>query len=153
MDKNEFLKLFSEATDIKKNSYHPLVWINGNPDIGEGVYIGGFSEIYAKGAKVIIGNNCDIASFVVINCSDSHKKTIGISDSVECGDIVLEDNVYVGTQSFIGSDTYIGHNSVIGAGTIVPKGKYPPYSLIVGNPAVVKEGYYIKDKKKNDTSQ
>ena len=153
MDKNEFLKLFSEATDIQKNSYHPLVWINGSPDIGEGVYIGGFSEIYAKGANVIIGNNCDIASFVVINCSDSHKKTIGISDSVEYGDIVLEDNVYVGTQSFIGSNTYIGHNSVVGAGTIVPKGKYPPYSLIVGNPAVVKEGYYIKDKNKHDTSQ
>ena len=79
---------------------------------------------------------------MVINCSDSHKRAIGIKDTIEYGDIVLEDNVYVGTQSFIGRNTYIGHNSVVGAGTIVPKGKYPPYSLIVGNPAVIKPGYY-----------
>ena len=144
MDKQEYCRLFSEMTNMKENPFHPLVWINGDPSIGENVYIGGFSEVYAKGAKVRIGDNCDIASFVVINCSDSHKKTIGIKDRVEYGDIVLENNVYVGTQSFIGANTFIGHHSVVGAGTVVPKGTYPPYSLIVGNPAVVKEGYYSK---------
>ena len=102
------------------------------------------SEIYAKGANVIIGDHCDIASFVVINCSDSHKKTIGIADKIERKDIVLENNVYIGTQSYIGGGVHIGHHSVVGAGTIVRSGKYPPYSLIVGNPAVVKEGYYAK---------
>ena len=126
----------------KENRFHPLVWINGEPEIGEEVYIGGMSEIYAKGAKVIIGDYCDIASFVVINCSDSHKKTLGISKDVERDDIILEDHVYVGTQSFIGGGTHIGHHSVVGAGTIVPKGKYPPYTLIVGNPAIIKLEYY-----------
>ena len=48
------------------------------------------------------------------------------------------------TQSFIGGGVHIGHHSVVGAGTIVREGNYPPYSLIVGNPAVVKEGYYLK---------
>ena len=144
MTKDEFQALFTELTDMKKNPYHPLVWIGGEPQIGKDVYIGGMSEIYAKGAKVIIGDNCDIASFVVINCSDSHKKTIGIADEIERRDIVLEHNVYVGTQSYIGGGVYIGHHSVVGAGTIVRAGKYPPYSLIVGNPAVVKEGYYAK---------
>lgn len=143
MDKEEFLRLFSESTNIKGNPFHPLVWISGEPQIGENVYIGGMSEVYAKGAVVCIGNDCDIASFVVINCSDSHKKTIEISNDVERADIVLEDHVYVGTQSFIGGGTYIGHHSVVGAGTIVPKGKYPPYTLIVGNPATVKPGYYL----------
>lgn len=129
---------------MKKNPYHPLVWIGGDPQIGKDVYIGGMSEIYAKGANVIIGDHCDIASFVVINCSDSHKKTIGIADKIERKDIVLENNVYIGTQSYIGGGVHIGHHSVVGAGTIVRSGKYPPYSLIVGNPAVVKEGYYAK---------
>lgn len=143
MTKAEFQKLFTELTDIRENPFHPLVWIDGEPEIGENVYIGGMSEINAKGAKVVIGDNCDIAAFVVINCSDSHKKTIGISENIERKDIILENNVYVGTQSFIGGGVHIGHHSVVGAGTIVRAGEYPPYSLIVGNPAVVKEGYYI----------
>lgn len=145
MDKYEFQKYFTELTDIKENRFHPLVWINGEPDIGENVYIGGMTEVYAKGAKVVIGNECDIASFVVINCSDSHKRTIGLSDEVERRDIVIENNVYIGTQSYIGGGVHIGHHSVVGAGTIVRKGYYPPYSLIVGNPAVCKPGYYLSN--------
>ena len=77
MDLEKFQKLFSELTNFRKNEFHPLVWINGEPEIGRGVYIGGFSEINAKGARVVIGDNCDIASFVAINCADSHKKCLG----------------------------------------------------------------------------
>lgn len=142
MKKEEFQSLFTELTDIRENPFHPLVWIGGEPEIGENVYIGGMSEVNAKGARVVIGDNCDIASFVVINCTDSHKRTIGLSAEIERKDIVLENNVYVGTQSFIGGGVHIGHHSVVGAGTIVREGNYPPYSLIVGNPAVVKENYY-----------
>lgn len=146
MDREEFQTLFTELTDMPTNRFHPLVWIGGEPEIGENVYIGGMSEIYAKGARVVIGDNCDIASFVVINCSDSHKKTIGIADEIERKNIIIENNVYIGTQSFIGGGVHIGHHSVVGAGTIVRAGDYPPYSLIVGNPAVVKSGYYDKNR-------
>ncbi len=138
----EFQELFTELTDIPANRFHPLVWLGGTPEIGENVFIGGMSEIYAKGARVVIGDNCDIGSFVSINCSDSHKRCIGLKDEIDKQDIVIENNVYIGTQSFIGGGVHIGHHSVVGAGTIVRKGDYPPYSLIVGNPAVVKPGYY-----------
>jgi acetyltransferase-like isoleucine patch superfamily enzyme len=144
MDKMEFQKNFTELTNIPQNRFHPLVWLAGDPEIGENVYIGGMSEVYAKGAHVMIGDNCDIASFVSINCSDSHKRCIGILDNAERKDIIIENNVYIGTQSFIGGGVHIGHHSVVGAGTVVRSGKYPPYSLIVGNPAVVKAGYYKK---------
>ena len=149
MTKQEFQKCFTELTDIPENRFHPLVWIGGEPEIGENVYIGGMSEIYAKGARVVIGDNCDIASFVSINCSDSHKRCIGIADDVDKQDIIIENNVYIGTQSYIGGGVYIGHHSVGGAGTMVRRGNYPPYSLIVGNPAVVKAGYYKKEEGKN----
>ena len=142
MNKEKFQSYFSELTDIKANPFHPLVWITGEPEIGANVYIGGMSEVNAKGAKVIIGDSCDIASFVVINCTDSHKRTIGIMDDIERKDIIIENNVYIGTQSFIGGGVHIGHHSVVGAGTIVRAGDYPPYSLIVGNPAICKKGYY-----------
>ena len=79
MDLKEFQSLFSSLTQIKKTRFHPLVWINGDPQVGENVYIGGMSEVNAKGARVVIGDNCDIASFIAINCADSHKNCIGLS--------------------------------------------------------------------------
>jgi len=144
MDLKEFEDLFSSLTQIKKNRFHPLVWINGEPQIGENVYIGGMSEVNAKGARVIIGDNCDIASFVAINCSDSHKKCIGLSEQVECQDIEIENNVFIGSHSVIKGGAHIGHHSVIAAGTIVEGAKIPPHSLVWGNPMKVKKAYYLK---------
>lgn len=147
-DKDEFGDLFSKFTGFKKNPYHPLVWIVGNPKLGKNVYVGGMSEIQANGAEVIIGDNCDIASFVSINCADSHKKTIEISDEVERKNIVLEENVFVGSHCVIKGGAHIGHHSVIAAGTIVDGKTIPPYSLVTGNPMIIREGYY-KEKNKS----
>ncbi|WP_341322415.1 acyltransferase [Solibacillus sp. FSL H8-0523] len=142
LESNEFRKMLSKSINFKENDFHPLVWINGEPEIGDNVFIGFFSEINAKGAKVIIGDNCDIASFVAINCADSHKKCIEVSDEIDRKNIILENNVFVGSHSVIKGGANIGHHSVIAAGTIVEGVEIPPYSLIIGNPMVVKEGYY-----------
>lgn len=144
MDLEKFQKLFTSFTNFKKNRFHPLVWINGEPEIGENVKIGGMSEIYAKGAKVVIGNNCDIASFVSINCADSHKKCLGLFDKEERKDITIEYNVFIGSHCVVKGGAHIGHHSVIAAGTVVDGVKIPPYSLVCGNPMKVKKGYYIK---------
>lgn len=119
------------------------VLINGEPEIGEGTRIGIFSEVYDKGGIVKIGKDCDIASFVAINCSDSHRRLHGVVDHLDLAPIVLGDKVYVGSHSFIGKGVEIGHHSVIAAGTILKgRKKIPPYSLIWGNPAKVKKGHY-----------
>ena len=152
MNEEEFNELFSKLTTFKKNSYHPLVWIVGEPEIGKDVYIGGMSEINAKDAKVIIGDNCDIASFVSINCADSHKKCIGIMQKTERRDIIIENNVLVGSHCVIKGGAHIGHHSVVAAGTIVEGIDIPSYSLIIGNPMKVKMNYYSKFNKKNDSS-
>ena len=142
MDDAEFRRRFLALIHTQDNPFHPLVWINGAPEIGEGVSIGGFSEVNAKGARVVIGDGCDIASFVAINVADSHRRAIGLADAIERRDIVLEHHVFVGSHSVILGGAHIGHHSVIGAGTVVRAGHIPPYSLVVGNPAVVKPGYY-----------
>lgn len=139
---NNFEKNFLKMMNNKKNPFHPLVWINGEPDFGENVYIGGFSEVNAKGARVSIGDNCDIASFVAINCQDSHKRCIGLSDNIEADDIIIENNVFIGSHSVIKKGTCIGHHSVIAAGTVVGGCSIQPYSLVAGNPPIIKEGYY-----------
>src|SRR5580700_9757204 len=139
----EFRNLLGQVTNMPDNPFHPFVWIVGEPEIGEGVYIGGFSEVNAQGARVLIGDHCDIASFVSINCTDSHKRCIGIAEDTERKDILIEDHVFIGSHSFIKGGTHIGHHSVIAAGTIVGAIEIAPYSLVVGNPAVVKTGYYL----------
>jgi acetyltransferase-like isoleucine patch superfamily enzyme len=135
-------KIFTKFTTFKANPYHPLVWINGNPKIGSRVSIGGFSEINAKNAKVVIGDNCDIASFVTINCADSHKRCIGLIGQIERRDIVIGNNVFIGSHSVVKGGAIIGDYCVVGAGTIVEGVDILPYSLVIGNPAIIKEGYY-----------
>lgn len=133
----------SELIQIPKNRFHPLVYIGGKPKIGKDVYIGLFSEVNASKANVTIGDNCDIASFVSINVLDSHKKTLGLTKDIERKNIIIEDNVFIGSHCFIRGGVHIGHHSVVGAGTIITKPcKIPPYSLVVGNPPIIKKGYY-----------
>jgi acetyltransferase-like isoleucine patch superfamily enzyme len=139
----KFASQFAELTTFAPNRFHPLVWIAGEPDIGESVFIGAMSEVNAKGARVSIGDNCDIASFVAINCADSHKRCIGLSDQIDRRDITIENNVFVGSHSVIKGGAHIGHHSVVGAGTVVDAGYVPPYSLVIGNPMKVKPGYYL----------
>ena len=141
--RSKLIDLFTDLFDLRKNPFHPLVFVNGDPEMGKGIYIGLFSEINARGGKVIIGDNCDIASFVSINIADSHSMTIGLDEKIERGTIVLENNVFVGSHSFIGGTNKIGHHSVVAAGTIlINGGDIPPFSLIIGNPAQIKSGYY-----------
>jgi acetyltransferase-like isoleucine patch superfamily enzyme len=142
IDAREFKKALSDATGMKENPFHPLVWILGDPEIGEGVYIGGFSEVNARGARVVIGAHCDIASFVSINCADSHRLCIGLGEAVERADIHIEHHVFIGSHSMIKGGSRIGHHSVVAAGTMVGPGEIPPYSLVAGNPMVIKPGYY-----------
>lgn len=133
----------SELIGIPENPFHPLVFINGKPKIGKNVYIGFFSEVNAKKSNVVIRDNCDIASFVSINVADSHKKLLGLVKEISRKSIVLERNVFVGSHCFIGGGVKIGHHSVVSAGTIISRPcKVPPYSLVIGNPFVIKKGYY-----------
>lgn len=140
------MKKIEDLIKIPPNKFHPLVFINGEPKIGNNVCIGFFSEVNAKRAKVEIGDNCDIASFVAINAADSHLRVLELAPEVERGDIILENNVFVGSHCFIGGGVYIGHHSVIAAGTIISKSTIiPPYSLVIGNPFVIKKDYFKKN--------
>ena len=135
-------QLFAKIIGFKHNKYHPLVWINGNPKIGRNVYIGGFSELNCNNSSMSIGDNSDIASFVSINCADSHMKTIGRQKNTQRKPIIIEENVFIGSHSVILGGTVIRKNSVIGAGTIISNLEIPEFSLVVGNPPIIKKGYY-----------
>jgi len=136
----DFKALLLETIGNQDNPYHPFVWINGEPKIGPGTYIGGFSEVNAKGAQVKIGKNCDIASFVSINVADSHRRCIGLEENVNVRDIVIGESVFIGSHCVILGGSIIGHHTVIAAGTIVRPGTIPPFSLVL--PGQIKQWYY-----------
>ncbi len=138
----DFQTQWTHFTTFAPNRFHPLVAIYGTPEIGEGVSISFMTEINANKAKVRIGDHCDIASFVAINCADSHKRCIGLLDEIERRDITLEDHVFVGSHCLIKGGAHIGHHTVVAAGTIVDPGYIPPYSLVSGNPMRVRAGFY-----------
>lgn len=140
----KFERAFLKMMGNRANPFHPLVWINGGPEIGEETYIGGFSEVNARGAKVIIGPGCDIASFVSINVADSHRKCIGLANLIERRDIIIGEKVFIGSHCVIKGGAIIGHNSVIAAGTVVDATVIPPWSLVSGNPMKIRPGYYEK---------
>jgi acetyltransferase-like isoleucine patch superfamily enzyme len=141
-DLSVFLRLLSEAIGFPRNQFHPLVWIVGEPEIGQGVYIGGMSEVNAQGCRVVIGDFCDIASFVSINAADSHRRCVGLADDVDRRDIRIGEHVFIGSHCVIKGGAQIGHHSVIAAGTIVDAGDIPAYSLVYGNPMTVRAAYY-----------
>ena len=62
--------------------------------------------------------------------------------------IKLGNNVFVGSHSAILGGVTIGSHSVVGAGTILQNCKIPTYSLVVGNPPIIKKNYYNKKNKK-----
>ena len=145
MEHPDFLRAFAEVTSFRENPFHPLVWIIGEPEFGEHVFIGAFSLINGKGARLRIGDHCDIASFVSINVADSHRRCLELMPDIERADITLEDHVFIGSHSVIKGGAHIGHHTVVAAGTVVDGVTIPPYSLVAGNPMTVKPGYYRKE--------
>ena len=142
MDIDKFKELFEQLTNFENNKFHPFVKIAGQPMIGNNVNIGFFSEINAKNSKIEIGDNCDIASFVSINSADSHKKCLDDTFEIERKNIILENNVFVGSHCVIKGGAEIGHHTVIASGTMVDGVKIPPFSLVSGNPMNIKKEYY-----------
>lgn len=124
------------------------VSISGDVKIGKFTSINGpNTTIVCHGNKVSIGAFCSIARNVQIQghnhnykraTSSSIFKSIfkinNESDYEIKGDIVIEDDVWIGTNSVILSGVKIGRGAIIAAGSIVSK-DVEAYSIVGGIPA------------------
>lgn len=102
----------------------------------------------ANDAKLIIGNYCSIASGCTFLVSANHNlntistypfkvKKFGFPGEANSkGDIVIQDDVWIGAGSTIFSGVNIGQGAVIGAGSVITK-DVPPYAIVCGVPAKV----------------
>lgn len=99
-------------------------------------------------SKLIIGNYCSIASNVRFLLGGEHNtntistypfkvRKFGYFKEAGCkGNIVIQDDVWIGTNVIICSGITIGQGAVIAAGSVVTK-DVEPYSIVGGNPAKI----------------
>ena len=113
---------------IEHNTPTKWNWIVSHPEnlvLGKYTDIGAFTYLQAE-EGIAIGDYCQIGA----NCSIYSVNTI---DNCR-GDIVIEKNARIGSNSVILPGSYIGESSIIGALSLV-KGIVPAQEVWVGSPA------------------
>lgn len=122
------------------NKYNPHAWLRGNPEIGEGTWIGPFTIIDAQYAKLTIGKGCNVAAGAKIMSHSTVRRCIseGEINVVDKADTQIGEYCFIGTNAVVLMGAEIGDHSIIGAGCVVTEYmKIPPYSLVVGIPAKI----------------
>jgi len=153
-----FFKFKFKSCGRKFYAAFPLIVKNyQNIQIGNNFSSMGLTYLYADQGKIIIGDNCSINSNVQIGASVG-KIIIGsnvlIGPNVvlraanhglkksnlmkmqphSYGEIIIEDDVWIGAGVYVKSGIRIGRGAVIGAGSIVTK-DVKDFSVCLGVPA------------------
>lgn len=115
-----------------------LCTFHGEIVIGDNVFINHHTELLGKYGKITVGNDVLIGMHVLL-ITYNHgmdretfmRKQRGIGK-----DIVIEDDVWIGSKVIILPGVTVGKGSVVGAGAVVTK-DVAPYTIVAGNPAKV----------------
>ena len=114
-----------------------------NVFIGNSTYLGDNVFFNCLLARVLIGNYVIIADDVIFITGNHRFDIVGkrmceilnsekkINDDQ---DILIQDDVWIGSRSIILKGVTIGEGSIVGAGSVVTK-DVPPYTIVAGNPA------------------
>ena len=114
-----------------------------NISVGDNVFFGSNTRVLTTKAKLIIGSHVMFGPGVTIVTGNHRTDILGkymcaITDAdkrpEDDQDVIIEDDVWIGSNAIILKGVTIGHGSVIAAGAIVTK-SFPPYSIIGGAPA------------------
>lgn len=127
------------AKPLPPNPYNPFCWIAGEPEIGEGTWIGAFTLIDGLGG-LKIGKGCNISSGAQVLSHSTARRCVTERKhpEVDKKPTELGDFVFIGANAVIQMGAKIGDHSIVGAGAVVLEDAVvPPYSLVVGVPARV----------------
>lgn len=125
----------------------------GKIQIGKNCYLGDHSRIWS-GEDIVIGDNVLISHGVNIMDTNGHEidheqraegyikvfehGTKFLINRVETAPITIHDNVWIGFNSIVLKGVTINEGAIISSGSVVTK-DVPPFTLVAGNPAVVKK--------------
>lgn len=116
--------------------------------VGKRTYGGLYILTFNKVAHLSIGNFCSIAPGVSFMLSADHrvdylstfpfkvKMSGDETEGVSKGNIVVDDDVWIGYGTTILSGVHIGQGAIIAAGAVVDK-DVPPYAIVGGVPAKI----------------
>lgn len=145
------IKRYIKQRSWRKKNKHNKTTLNNivfpeHVIIGSATY-GSLSVLnHNKNAWLKIGSYCSIAPGVVfIPGSDHNTKVLSTypfktqllieeSEAQSKGDIIIDDDVWIGLNAIILSGVHVGRGAVITAGAIVTR-DVPPYAIVGGNPA------------------
>lgn len=110
--------------------------------VGDNVALCEELQLLTTRAKIIIGNGVIVSSYTSIITGNHRTDLVGkyfrdIDEDVEKKqdddqDVVIEDDVWIGTHAIILKGVRIGTGSVIAAGAVVTK-DVPPYSIYINS--------------------
>lgn len=121
--------------DLPPNPYHPHAWIVGEPEIGDGTWIGAFTVIDGSGG-LRIGTGCDISSGAQIYTHSTVRRCVSGREhpDVDRAPVSIGNNVFIGANAVVLMGVTIGDSAVVGAGAVVTR-DVPARTVVTGVPA------------------
>lgn len=123
--------------DPRDNAYNPLAWVIGDPEVGEGTWIGPFCLIDGSGG-LSIGAGCDIAAGAHIYTHSTVKRCVtGRRKEVERAPVSIGDRTFIGAHAVVLMGVTIGSGCVVAAGSVVTT-HVPDGCWAAGVPATIR---------------
>ena len=124
-----------DGASLPPNPYNRHAWVIGEPEIGEGTWIGAFTVVDGSGG-LTIGRGCDISTGAQIYTHSSVRRCVSgrAFPTVERAPVRIGDHVFVGAGAIVNMGVTIGDRSVVAAGAVVTR-DVPSYTVVSGVPA------------------
>lgn len=117
------------------------IWQPWKLTLGDNCWIDGGAKIYSVDA-ITLGSNCVVSAGAFL-CTASHDVTSPVFELCTAP-IVLEDGVWVASNSIVLPGVSVGEGAVVAAGAVVTK-DVQDWTIVGGNPAKVIGSRKIRD--------
>lgn len=116
--------------------------------VPQNLYMEDFTRLQNLNNMISYHGKVIIKKYAAVGCGcvlipGAHTPTVGVPQFLSTlhindvdGDLIIEEDAWVGAGSILLSHCHIGRGAVIGAGSLVAK-PIPPYAVAVGSPAKV----------------